>query len=216
MFPFRTSRSVALDEPVILETGAFTSPEIIEVRLANAVAWFCGVVNYFDDLPFTDTFAGKYGKMKCPYCEERYCLCEPGWRPELKNPPFETMTTDGEHKKLLSWWCYHFETMYGKRNQNDGIYRVIAHLTEEVQEVLALTALTAYKPNNLNELEREFALELADVFAHLIAIANFKKVDLAATIEKHYGQGCPICRTKPCQCPRLMIVKDVVQRIGSE
>lgn len=188
-------------------------PEITGNRLANAVAWFCGVVDYFDDLPFADAFAVKYGKMECPYCQEPYCLCEPDFRPKTSET---TAIVANSNVRPLSWWCHHFDRIYGKRNHDEGIYRIIAHLNEEVQEVLALTPLIAYKLNDLDKLEREFALELADVFAHLIAIANFQKIDLVTAIQRRYGEGCPVCQKKPCQCPRLVIVESGAQRIGSE
>ena len=84
-----------------------------------------------------------------------------------------------------------------------------------MHEVLLLTGLTVFEPNDLNELERQFAMELADVFANLIAIANLLKIDLVAAIQNRYGDHCPTCQEKYCKCPRLIMVGDEARRIGS-
>ena len=191
------------------------TPDIIRIRLANAVAWLCGVVNHFDELPFVNAFVSKYGQSKCPYCDETLCLCDPDYRLEPKRILIQEIPP-GDRGKTLAEWCHHLDLIFGRRNRDEGMYRVIAHLFEEVSELLDLTGVTIIEPNNLDDLEREFALELVDVLAHLIAIANLQGIDLTVAIQERYGDCCPTCQFRPCRCPRLMIVKDIAQRIGSE
>ena len=190
------------------------APEIVGIRLADAVAWLCAVVNYFDDLPFAEAFIAKYSKMECLRCEERSCTCDPEDRQGTGKILLDAIPS-GSHGKTLSWWCHHLDNIFGSRNREEGIYRVVAHLIEEMHEVLLLTSLTVFEPNDLDELEKQFALELADVLAHLIAIANLKKIDLTVTIQSRYGDHCPTCLKASCQCPRLTIVKGETRHIGS-
>ncbi len=46
---------------------------------------------------------------------------------------------------------------------------------------------------NLQEIELEFALELADALAWTIALANFFGADMEHAILERYGNGCWRC-----------------------
>jgi len=176
--------------------------EIVSARLADTIAWFCGVVNYFDNLPLALAFAAKYGKTECPYCEVHYCVCDPESRPEPEKIFLQTTTTD-KRGRTIDWWCDHLNKIFGQRNREKGIHRILNHLIEEMHEVLLLTGIAAIKPNELKALEEQFAFELADVLAHLMAIKNLelKKIDLSVIIKKCYGHGCPTCKENPLSMP---------------
>src|SRR3989344_7408296 len=152
--------------------------------------------------------------MECPYCGERTCICDPKDRPEAGRITFETIPA-GSHGKSIDWWFHHLDIIFGPRNREEGIYRVVVNLIEEMNEVLSLTSLAIFEINDLEELERQFALELADILAHLIAIANLKKIELALAIQERYGNCCPECKKESCRCPRLMIAGNRAQRISS-
>ncbi len=189
-------------------------PEIFQIRLVDTVAWLCAVVNHFGNLPFAEAFTAKYGGMECFYCGERSCTCDPKDRPEAGEISFETIPL-GSQGKTIRQWCHHLDILYGQRNREAGIYPVMVHLIEEMNEVLCLTGITIFEINDLGEFERQFALELADILAHLIAIANLKQIDLTKAIQERYGNYCPECQREFCHCPRLMIAGDRAQRIGS-
>jgi len=43
--------------------------------------------------------------------------------------------------------------------------------------------------------------EVADLLAWLLSFCNVVKIDLEEAILAKYGDGCPICKSKPCRCP---------------
>ena len=49
--------------------------------------------------------------------------------------------------------------------------------------------------------QEELALEMADVLAWLVTLANAVGVDLEAAMRDKYGTGCPGCGQSPCVCP---------------
>ena len=199
------NRSLREDDP----------PEMISRRLIDVTGWLCAVVNYFDELPFIEAFTMKYGESRCPYCGKTSCGCDPNVRPESPKISFKEMGVAG-CGRTIDWWCEHLETIFGKRNQEAGIYRVISHLNEEMEEVIELTGVIAFVPNDLDELERQYALELSDVFAHLIAIANLKEINLTAVLQDRYGESCPTCREKSCLCPRVIVTDEEIRKIGTD
>ncbi|MEO6811181.1 MAG: MazG nucleotide pyrophosphohydrolase domain-containing protein, partial [Isosphaeraceae bacterium] len=46
----------------------------------------------------------------------------------------------------------------------------------------------------------ELALEMADVLAWLVTLANIRGVDLEAAVWQKYGRACPGCGAVPCVC----------------
>lgn len=176
------------------------APEIIRTRLAKAVAWFCGVVNHFDDLPLAEALNARYGKMECIDCGERTCVCDREDRPGSGEAPFESILP-AEYRKTIDRWGHHLGHLFGRREREMGVHRVAGRFIEEMQRLLLLANRSISKSNDLDELERRFALELAEVLANLIAVANLKKINLTAAIQEHYGRGCPACQRGRCQCP---------------
>jgi len=81
--------------------------------------------------------------------------------------------------------------LYGAKDAARGDAGTFLWLAEEVGELAsALRAGTA----------EELALEMADVLAWLVTLANVRGVDLQAAVLRKYGGGCPGCGTVPCRC----------------
>ncbi len=82
--------------------------------------------------------------------------------------------------------------LYGKRDEERGLYRNFAWLVEEMGELSR-----ALRREDRENLELEFA----DVTAWLVSVANVAGVDVASCVERVYGDGCPRCGDSPCSCP---------------
>ena len=83
------------------------------------------------------------------------------------------------------------ERLYGDKDRARGDSATFLWLAEEFGELA-----TALRSGTHDEL----ALEMADVLAWLITLANIRGVDLEAAIWQKYGEKCPGCATVPCRC----------------
>ncbi|WP_435010850.1 MazG nucleotide pyrophosphohydrolase domain-containing protein [Tundrisphaera lichenicola] len=81
--------------------------------------------------------------------------------------------------------------LYGAKDQARGDSATFLWLAEEFGELA--TALRSGTPE-------ELALEMADVLAWLVTLANIRGVDLEAAVLGKYGQTCPGCGSIPCRC----------------
>ncbi len=84
------------------------------------------------------------------------------------------------------------ERLYGERDRRRGLFETYAWLVEEVGELSR-----ALRRKDRANLEVEFA----DVVAWLVSVGNLAGVDVAACVERLYGDGCPRCHQTPCACP---------------
>jgi NTP pyrophosphatase (non-canonical NTP hydrolase) len=82
--------------------------------------------------------------------------------------------------------------LYGKRDEARGLYETFAWLVEEMGELSR-----ALRREDRENLELEFA----DVTAWLVSVANLVGVDVGKSVDAVYGNGCPRCGGKPCDCP---------------
>src|SRR3954453_14449823 len=81
--------------------------------------------------------------------------------------------------------------MYGAKDEARGDAATFLWLTEEFGELA-----TALRSGS----DEELALEMADVLAWLVPLANIRGVDLEAAVVRKSGLGCPGCGTVPCVC----------------
>ena len=81
--------------------------------------------------------------------------------------------------------------MYGAKDQARGDAATFLWLAEEFGELA--TALRS-------GTDAELALEMADVLAWLVTLANIRGIDLERAVWKKYGQACPGCAALPCVC----------------
>ena len=78
--------------------------------------------------------------------------------------------------------------MYGAKDEARGDAATFLWLTEEFGELA-----TALRSGSVEEL----AMEMADVLAWLVTLANIRGIDLEAAVSKKYGNTCPGCRAVP-------------------
>jgi NTP pyrophosphatase (non-canonical NTP hydrolase) len=81
--------------------------------------------------------------------------------------------------------------LYGAKDEARGDSATFLWLAEEFGELA--TALRSGTPE-------ELALEMADVLAWLVTLANIRGVDLEAAVLRKYGETCPGCGSIPCRC----------------
>ncbi|MCS7095035.1 MAG: nucleotide pyrophosphohydrolase [Thaumarchaeota archaeon] len=82
--------------------------------------------------------------------------------------------------------------LYGHRDVRRSPERTLLWLISEVGEVA--DAVIKNRGHGIEE-------ELADVLAWLASFANVLNVDLEAAFSSKYGDRCPRCASKPCDCP---------------
>ena len=81
--------------------------------------------------------------------------------------------------------------LYGAKDEARGDAATFLWLAEEFGELA-----TALRSGTAEEL----ALEMADVLAWLVTLANIRGVDLEAAVLRKYGAACPGCGSTPCRC----------------
>ena len=81
--------------------------------------------------------------------------------------------------------------LYGAKDEARGDLGTFLWLAEEFGELA--TALRS-------GTDEELALEMADVLAWLLTLANVRGVDLEAAVIRKYGRVCPGCGAIPCRC----------------
>jgi NTP pyrophosphatase (non-canonical NTP hydrolase) len=81
--------------------------------------------------------------------------------------------------------------MYGAKDTARGDAATFLWLTEEFGELA--TALRS-------GTDEELALEMADVLAWLVTLANIRGIDLERAVWTKYGHACPGCGAVPCVC----------------
>jgi NTP pyrophosphatase (non-canonical NTP hydrolase) len=91
--------------------------------------------------------------------------------------------------------------LFGAKDASRGIEGTFMWFMEEVGELSAALRLVGNSPpEDGADTRQALALELADVLAWLVTLANIAGVDLDAAIEAKYGKGCPKCARTPCAC----------------
>lgn len=173
----------------------------VEIALARVVARVFCVAEHFIALPLVEVMAMKYPAGKCSYCQNFPCVCS-NVRPD---PTLEQTFGAPQHHWSLKQWCDSFDALYGQRNKEKGIENVLNRLFKEVSEVQSLPLKIPHMNCGLNEIEKEFALELSDVLAWAIATANLLEIDLEKAILDRFGDGCRKCRQSQCICTHFAV-----------
>jgi NTP pyrophosphatase (non-canonical NTP hydrolase) len=83
------------------------------------------------------------------------------------------------------------QALYGAKDAARGDAATFLWLAEEFGELA-----TALRSGTREEL----ALEMADVLAWLVTLANVRGIDLEAAVRAKYGAACPGCGAVPCDC----------------
>lgn len=167
----------------------------LEEALAYAVTRAFSCVDAYGDVPFVETLATKYPVTKCIYCHKRPCGCT-----ERRERHVLVRPNAVQCRWSLKQWCASFQATYGVKNSERGVYYCLTRLNGEISELKKAQSLTSKSAQSINDYERDIVLELADVFAWLIAVANVLKIDLMAAVKSRFGSGCDVCNKKTCEC----------------
>jgi len=83
---------------------------------------------------------------------------------------------------------------YGAHDRDRGVDATFGWFVEEVGELSRAIRRQGHA---------EQVVEFTDVLAWLVSLAEMCDVDLAAEVERRYGDGCPRCHRQPCACQEL-------------
>lgn len=83
--------------------------------------------------------------------------------------------------------------IYLKRDRARGAEKTLIWMLSEAGEVA----------DAFLKAERDYLkTEVADLLAWLLSFCNLVGIDLEESILSKYGNGCPNCGSKPCECPQ--------------
>jgi NTP pyrophosphatase (non-canonical NTP hydrolase) len=167
----------------------------VRSALARTVSRVFCIAEHFFDLPLPQVFAEKYLQDCCAYCLTSPCHC-----PERRPEPQLREPTQERTFYTLRDIAVHLDFLYGSRNKERGMEYLLNRLFKEVSELISLSMRRWDTGTPLEDIEKSFALELADALAWIISIANFLKIDLQDAFLERYGDGCSKCSKNPCQC----------------
>lgn len=169
---------------------------LLDIALARVVSRIFCVAEHFWSLPLVTCLARKYPTGCCSYCQQKPCVCIERQR--------DAQLAETPAPEQLQWslaqWAEHLRSLYGTQNKKRGVEYLVSRLFAELGEMLSLQMLVPRLTQNPEEIEQEFALELGDVLAWLIAVANFLERDVEMAVLNRFGQGCWNCRENPCVC----------------
>lgn len=174
--------------------------EIKEIALAKIVARIFCIAEHFYSLPLINAISKKYPVTHCGYCQKTPCICSEKRFDAILEP-----ISESQLNWTLQEWQEHLNNFYGKKNKEKGIDNLLNRLFKEAGELLALQMMTSRGELDSDKVEQEFALELADVFAWTIAVANFLAIDLESAVLKRFGKGCWKCNQTPCVCAKFNV-----------
>lgn len=82
-------------------------------------------------------------------------------------------------------------TYYGEKDKARGIDKTTLWLVSELGELAE--AIRTQNTDNIQE-------EIADVLAWLLSLGNVLEIDVEKCFYRKYGDKCPRCGNKPCNC----------------
>ncbi len=171
--------------------------EVIGDMLGRVVSRVFCVAEAFKELPLVAVMARKYPLSHCTYCGKMPCQCSEQ-RPDYK---LAEVATPEQMAWDLMQWCQGFAALYGEQNKKKSVEVLLNRLFKEVVELFSIQARVETLEGSLAYVEEEVALELADVLAWTIALANFYDVDLEYCFQVRYGAGCLKCGCPDeCEC----------------
>lgn len=174
---------------------------ILKIALARLVSRIFCIAEHFQELPLVEFMARKYPSRYCSYCQQLPCQC-PEKRPEAE---LIVRASDEQWDWGLKRWSFHFQALYGDKNRTRGIENILNRLFKEISELLSLGMRIPNMGGSLDEIEKEFALELSDALAWTIAVANFFEIDLEEAVLDRYGNGCWKCHYLSCVCTNFNV-----------
>jgi NTP pyrophosphatase (non-canonical NTP hydrolase) len=157
---------------------------------------FC-IAHGINNVSVAKAMIEKYPLEGCAYCHGYPCQCGER-RPEV------TLVEWHPDAEQVGWslmnWQLHLDNLYGEANRKKGIENILNRLFKEVSELFNLEYSIGRSDKSMDEIEHEYALELADGLVWTIAGANLCNVDLEKTVLDRYARGCRKCGWNPCSC----------------
>ncbi|KAB2893792.1 MAG: hypothetical protein F9K28_07530 [Bacteroidetes bacterium] len=165
--------------------------------LADLFAWLCAFADH-RAIDIEDALWRKYPRI-CPYCEKHMncvCIAETQHAIYDEGAISHYIANIDNRPKTFSEWYAMFKDIYGNMNRVISRESIGFHLIEEVGQVAR--KIRAKKPD-------EYALEMADVFAWLIAVTMKFEGQIASldTLTWEIYPGiCKECEEPECICLR--------------
>ncbi len=169
--------------------------KILGVAFARVVARIFCIAEHFWQMPLAEALCKKYPSTHCSYCQQNPCRC-----PEKRSESIKAEVSNKQLEWSLQEWQKHWNGLYGKRNLEKGGDNLLNRLFKEIGELSSLQMMIPRKDAQPEEIEWEFAFELADALAWTCALANFFQIDLEQAVLARYGKGCWKCGQTCCQC----------------
>ena len=119
----------------------------------------------------------------CSHCHLTPCGCLNGKATRAKPPPIEMYSIENVQDML--------HVIYRSVNAWNGVGKTLLHLFEEIGEV----------DEAMRRNREGIPSEVADVFAHICALANHSRLRVEGAVLDRYGNGCPHCHNPVCDCP---------------
>ncbi len=176
----------------------FANKEKLLTMLAKRVLI---AVEIWGSRTFIEYFAAKYPPHGCTYCGHKPCQCG------AEKTQAAVLVKPNENVDIwsLSDWQKHLNDVYGEANlRRFSLHDMVILTMAEYHEVMMALEhrSVVYETTELNDDIRKVAVEeTADLFARILSLANYVGVPLEESLQKRYGDGCPICHHKECQCP---------------
>lgn len=174
---------------------------IVGVALAKVVARIFCIAENFKSLSLVEAMTQKYPTEGCSYCGHSPCVCSEE-RPE---PKLKRSISLEQSYWSLQKWCWHLKEVYGQKNKEKSIENLLNRLFKETNELLTLAMEIPNMSDSLADIEKKFALELADALAWTIAVANLLGINLEKAVLDRYGAGCWKCGRFPCVCGQFRL-----------
>ena len=167
--------------------------------LARIVSRIFCVANGVNNLSVEWGMRQKYPVEGCAYCLVIPCEC-----PEIRQKVNFDFGKNKEIQKTwsITQWQKHLDNLYGKKNREKGINAVLNRLEKEKKELVKIEPMRQMGNYNNNQVEEEYALELADTMAWTMGAANILNINLLEAIKSRYGNGCKKCEEYECVCGR--------------
>lgn len=162
--------------------------------LPDLFAWLCAFANR-SGIDIEGALWEKYPRV-CPYCEKRTnCVCIAEAQHVKYDPDvLKNFVKNNSRPRSVSEWHAMFKDIYGNMNRVLSRDSIGFHLIEEVGQVAR--KIREKKPD-------EYAIELADVFAWLIAVTMKLEGEIPSldTITWEMYPGiCKRCKQAECIC----------------
>lgn len=147
--------------------------EQIDKHIANLFAWLCGFCSR-TMISLEDAVWKRYPCV-CPYCTHSPCDCPHGQHPSYDSSQLVEIQNFNSRPATLSAWKSMFKTIYSGTNQLLDIDKVVGHLQEEIGEGsyhIVRNNRESVITRDEDRIESGFKIEVADVFAWLLAVST--------------------------------------------